>query len=70
MSCIAPVESLLAPDLMPIPESNTNCMAKTLEFYGNSKEDITVSAPPPSPPFLGGGRIGKIKCGFQGSIMC
>ena len=51
MSCIAPVESLLAPDLMPIPESNTNCMAKTLEFYGNSKEDITVSAPPPPHPF-------------------
>ena len=47
MSCIAPVEALLALDLISIPEANRNSMAcgqdsinVAFEFYVNSKEDI------------------------------
>ena len=59
MSCIAPVEGLLAPDLMSIPEVNTNCIAYSqnyiivaFEFYGNSQEDIYEGHAKISPPVL------------------
>ena len=47
MSCIAPVEALLALDPMSSPDANTSCITYgqesinvAFEFYGNSKEDI------------------------------
>ena len=47
MFCIAPVEALLALDLMPIPEANKNCITYgqdffnvAFEFYGNSEGGI------------------------------
>ena len=59
MSCIAPVEELLALDPISIPETNTSCITYgqdsinvAFEFYGNSKEDICEVCTKISPPIL------------------
>ena len=59
ISCIAPVEELLALDPTSIPETNTSWIIYgqdsinvAFEFYGNSKEDICEACTKISPPIL------------------
>ena len=59
MSHIAPVEALLALDLMSTPEANTSSITYSqdsinvaFEFYGNSKEGIYKGRTKISPPLL------------------
>ena len=53
MSCIAPIEALIALDLMSIPEANTNYITYdqdsinvAFELYGNSKKETSTKDAP------------------------